>query len=365
MSEGRASRGGGRAHLLDDARHLLERALLLEPRALRLRRHRHRLHGGPRRWPHARRVGKERHRVGHLLHAAAALAPRLLDRAHLRHELLQALGLARLDRVVERRSVELVEAHPRHNSLVADRQDALGLQLHVDRLQDGGLQVGVGVLAKLVLGGGRRGVLAHGCFQGRARFGLRLHLGLLCNGREALQAGGELGLVDLVVGGGRGSQLSEHVEAVLQLLGFDGPSGLDAEESEEVAQPRSAHLCEAALLRGLLHIDHCEATFSGCLGCRIRLLRLQQDIDDQLHRVVALGHQARGGLHHRLLEDVPDFSERRPRRLDGGRHERGPAARRRWRHSGPFSNGTPRRRPPQIGVFFFSLGAATLSFGER
>ena len=95
----------------------------------------------------------------------------------------------------------MVAVHPRRNGLVADRQDALGLQLHVDRLQDGGLQIGVGVLAQLVLGGGRRGVLAHGSFQGRARFGLRLHLGLLCNGREALQAGGELGLVDLVVGG--------------------------------------------------------------------------------------------------------------------------------------------------------------------
>ena len=44
-----------------------------QPRALRLRRHR--LHRGPRHWPHARRVGKEHHRVGHLLHAAAALAP--------------------------------------------------------------------------------------------------------------------------------------------------------------------------------------------------------------------------------------------------------------------------------------------------
>ena len=232
----------------------------------------------------------------------------------------------------------MVAVHPRDNGLVADGQDAIGLQLDVDCLEDGGLQVGVGVLAQLVLGGGRRGVLAHGCFQGRARFGLRLHLGLLCNGREALQAGGELGLVDLVVGGGRGSQLSEHVEAVLQLLGFDGPGRLDAEESEEVAQPRSGHLSEAELLRGLLHIDHCEATFSGCLGCCIRLLRLQQDVDEQLHWVVALGHQARGGLHHRLLEDVPDFSERRPRRLDGGRHERGPVgettgAQRLWVHN--------------------------------
>ena len=359
MSEGRASRRGGRAHLLDDARHLLERALLLEPRALRLRRHR--LHRGPRHWPHARRVGKERHRVGHLLHAAAALAPRLLDRAHLRHELLKALGFARLDHS-EDRGVDVVAVHPRRNGLVADRQDALGLQLHVDRLQDGGLQIGVGVLAQLVLGGGRRGVLAHGSFQGRARFGLRLHLGLLCNGREALQAGGELGLVDLVVGGGRGSQLSEHVEAVLQLLGLDGPGRLDAEESEEVAQPRSAHLCEAELLRGLLHIDHCEATFSGCLGCRIRLLRLQQDVDEQLHRVVALGHQARGGLHHRLLEDVPDFSERRPRRLDGGRHERGPVATPSLAAQRSVQQWDAKTAPPPNR----SLGAATpLYFGER
>ena len=144
MSEGRASRGGGRAHLLDDARHLLERALLLEPRALRLRRHR--LHRGPRHWPHARRVGKERHRVGHLLHAAAALAPRLLDRAHLRHELLQALGLARLDHI-EDRSVHAVAVHPRRNGLFADLQDALSLQLNLDRLQDGGLQIGLIVLA--------------------------------------------------------------------------------------------------------------------------------------------------------------------------------------------------------------------------
>ena len=44
----------------------------------------------------------------------------------------------------------MIAFHPRHNCLVTDLQDAFRLQLCVDGRNNGGLQIGVGVLAQLV-----------------------------------------------------------------------------------------------------------------------------------------------------------------------------------------------------------------------